>query len=85
MAVLVVADRFPAKDKIPLVLESDGESVSQMLTTNAYGHGVMAVFPYVPGKAKGILKVTAEGPACLPYVVLPWGKEPPSAPNTPPH
>jgi hypothetical protein len=81
-AVLIIADRFPAKAKIPLVLESEGESVSEMLTTNANGHAVMAVFPYVPGKAKGILKATAEGPTCLPSVVLPWGKDLPSVPKT---
>ena len=83
-AVLIIADRFPARAKIPLVLESEGVTHSEMLTTNVNGHAAMAVFPYVPGKAKGILKATAEGPTCLPAVVLPWGKDPPSAPNTPP-
>jgi hypothetical protein len=82
-AVLIVADRFPAKAKIPLVLESEGSSVSQMLTTNAEGHAVMAVFPYVAGIAKGQLKASAEGPGCLPYVVLPWGKETSESPKTP--
>jgi len=83
-AVLIIADRFPARAKIPLVLESEGVSISEMLTTNADGHAVMAVFPYVPGKTKGMLKATAEGPTCLPAVVLPWGADPPSAPKTPP-
>jgi hypothetical protein len=72
-AVLIVADRFPAKAKITLVLESEGSSISQMLTTNAQGHAVMIVFPYVAGIAKGMLKASAEGPGCLPSVVLPWG------------
>jgi hypothetical protein len=83
-AVLIIADRFPAKAKIPLVLESEGSIVNELLSTNADGHAVMAVFPYIPSKAKGVLKATAEGPTCLPYVVLPWGKDPASAPKTPP-
>ena len=69
-AVLIIADRFPAKAKIPLVLESDGSSISEMLNTNADGHAVMAVFPYVPGKPQGTLKATAEGPGCLPSCLL---------------
>ena len=81
-AVLIIADRFPAKAKIPLVLESDGSSISEMLNTNADGHAVMAVFPYVPGKAQGMLKAIAEGPKCLPSVLLPWGAAPPAAPKT---
>jgi uncharacterized membrane protein YeaQ/YmgE (transglycosylase-associated protein family) len=72
-AVLIDVDRFPAKTKIPLVLESEGSSTSQMLTTNAQGHAVMIVFPYVAGIAKGMLKANAEGPGCIPSVVLPWG------------
>jgi hypothetical protein len=72
-AVLIIADRFPARERIPLVLESEGSSASEMLTTNADGHAVMAVFPYVPGKAQGMLKATAEGPGCLPAVLLQWG------------
>jgi hypothetical protein len=82
-AVLIIADRFPAKAKIPLVLESDGSSISEMLNTNADGHAVMAVFPYVPGKPQGTLKATAEGPGCIPSVLLQWGAAPPAAPKTP--
>jgi len=79
-AVLIIADRFPAKEKIPLVLESEGVSVSLMLNTSADGHAVMAVFPYVPGISHGMLKASAEGPGCLPSVLLPWGSgtRPPS-------
>lgn len=75
-AVLIIADRFPAKARIPLVLESEGSSISEMLNTSADGHAVMAVFPYVPGKSKGMLKASAEGPGCLPSVILPWGGAP---------
>jgi hypothetical protein len=83
-AVLIVADRFPAKAKIPLVLESEDVISIEMLTTNADGHAVMAVFPYLRGKTHGMLKANAEGPNCLPNVVLPWGTEPHAAPKTPP-
>lgn len=82
-AVLIVADRFPAKAKIPLVLESEGSSTTMMMSSNTEGHAVVAVFPYVAGIAQGMLKASAEGPGCLPYVVLPWGAEPPAAPKTP--
>ncbi len=78
-SVLVVMDGFPAKDKIPLVLESAGESISKEMDTDENGHAVIAVFPYVPGKTQGILKASAEGPNCLPSVVLPWGPAPDAA------
>jgi hypothetical protein len=81
-AVLIIADRFPAKDKIPLVLESEGMSSNQLLMTNAEGHAVMGVFPYVAGHAHGLLKASAEGPNCVPYVVLPWGAGPQAGPKT---
>ncbi|MGD0547709.1 MAG: hypothetical protein ABR991_07745 [Terracidiphilus sp.] len=71
--VLVVADGFPAKAKIPLVLESEGSEVVDVMDTDLNGHAMAAVLPYLSGKAKGILKATAEGPACIPSVVLPWG------------
>jgi hypothetical protein len=80
-AVLIVADRFPAKAKIPLLLESDDVTDNEILTTNADGHAVIAVFPYLPGKTHGMLKADAEGPKCLPNVVLPWGAEPHTAPK----
>ena len=72
-SVLIVADGFPAKEKIPLVLESEGQPLSEVMTTNQDGHAVMAAFPFVPGKTQGSLRATAEGPDCLPSVVLPWG------------
>jgi hypothetical protein len=81
-AVLIIADRFPAKAKIPLVLESEGASYSAMLNTNTEGHAVMAVFPYVAGIAQGMLKASAEGTNCVPYVVLPWGGAGPHAAST---
>jgi len=83
-AVLFVADGFPAKTRIPLVLQSEGAVESQILDTNEDGHAVMAGFPYVPGKTQGVLRASAEGPNCLPAVVLPWGplpKAPPKAPQ----
>jgi hypothetical protein len=82
-AVLIVADGFPAKAKIPFVLESEGAQDSKVLTTNVNGHVVLAAFPYVPGKSQGTLKVSAEGPNCLPSVVLPWGPLAPVAPKVP--
>lgn len=82
-AVLIIADRFPERARIPLVLESEGVSASEMLNTNADGHAVMAVFPYVPGKPQGMLKATAEGPGCLPSVLLHWGPIHATASTTP--
>jgi len=72
-AVLIITDRFPAKAKVPVVLESGGKSTSAVLATDSDGHAVMAGFPYVPGQAQGTLKASAEGPHCLPSVELPWG------------
>ncbi len=82
-AVLIVIDRFPAKTNIPLVLKSEDESLSKTLVTDSEGHAVMALFPYLPGKAQGILKATAEGPNCLPFVVMPWGAASQSVPKAP--
>lgn len=82
-AVLIVIDRFPAKTGIPLVLKSEDATLSETLITDPEGHAVMAAFPYVPGKAQGMLKATAEGPNCLPFVVLPWGPASKSVPKTP--
>ncbi|MGA3081132.1 MAG: hypothetical protein ABSD44_07085 [Terracidiphilus sp.] len=70
--VLIDADGFPAKAKIPLVLKSEGEDVSDILDTNQDGHAVMAVMTAIPGKTQGMLKASAEGRNCLPSVVLPW-------------
>lgn len=82
-AVLIIVDRFPVKEKVPLVLESEGSSYSTMLNTDAEGHAVMAVFPYVAGIAQGTLKASAEGAGCIPYVVIPWGALPQAAPVSP--
>jgi hypothetical protein len=82
-AVLIVVSGFPEKAKIPLVLESGGAATSETLSTNADGHGVMAGFPYVPGKTQGTLKATAEGPNCIPSVVLPWSAATHAVPKAP--
>jgi hypothetical protein len=82
-AVLIVVNRFPEGAKIPVVLESEGATASEILTMNADGHAVLAAFPYVPGKMQGMLRVTAEGPSCLPAVVLPWGPAAPPAAKIP--
>ena len=84
-AVLIIADGFPAKTKVPLVLESTGAVVTEVLDLNLDGHAVIAVLPSVAGKTQGTLKASAEGPNCLPSVSLPWGAPPPSAPKTPGH
>lgn len=83
MSVLVVADGFPAKDKVTLVIESGEETVSEALTTDADGRAVTAVFPFLPGKSQGVLKASAQGPNCLPQVVFPWGEEAHPAQKTP--
>jgi hypothetical protein len=79
-AVLIIVDRFPAKAKVPLVLESAGSHVSLMMNTDAEGHAVTAVFPYVAGITQGNLKASAEGAGCIPYVVIPWGASQQAAP-----
>jgi hypothetical protein len=71
-SVLILADGFPARSKIPLVLESENLTYSGEMTADFEGHAVMAAFPYVPGKKQGTLRASAEGPDCLPSVVLPW-------------
>jgi hypothetical protein len=80
-AVLLVAEGFPSDAKIPLVLESEGQTIHSTMPTNSSGHAEVANFPSVPGKAQGSLKVTAEGQSCLPEADLPWGAPPePKAP-----
>jgi hypothetical protein len=74
-AILLVADGFPLESKIPVVLESEGETANLTMDTDDGGHSIVAGFPYVPGKTQGNLKATAEGPDCLPSVTLPWGAE----------
>jgi hypothetical protein len=78
-AVLFVADGFPMESKIPLVLESEGQTANMTIITDSAGHAIVAGFPYVPGKTQGTLRATAEGPDCLPSVTLPWGAEAHSA------
>jgi hypothetical protein len=82
-SVLIVVSGFPAKSQVPFVLESEGLVISQVLTTNLDGRAAVAVFPFVPGKAQGTLRASAEGPDCVPSVVLPWGLAAPSALNSP--
>jgi hypothetical protein len=79
--VLIIVDGFPAKSKIPLVLESEGKTDSEVLTADLNGNAVIAVAPAVQGKTQGILKATAEGNECVPSLVLPWGPfAPPATP-----
>jgi len=83
-AVLFIADGFPMESRIPLVLESEGETANLTMATDSGGHAIAAAFPYVQGKTQGILKATAEGPDCLPSVSLPWGPETHPAPEVHP-
>lgn len=84
-AVLISIDGFPAKSKVPLVLESEGAAANEVLDTNSDGHSVIAVVPLVPGKTQGTLKASAEGPNCLPSVVLPWNAAAHADAKTPEH
>jgi len=81
-SILISADGFPAKAKIPLVLESENLTFSGNMIADEQGHAVMAAFPFVPGKTQGTLRATAEGPDCLPSVVLPWGPATPASAPT---
>jgi hypothetical protein len=72
-AVLIVVEGFPADAKVPLILESGGQTIHMTMDTNSSGHAEVANFPAVPGKTRGMLKATAEGPSCLPSAILPWG------------
>jgi hypothetical protein len=71
-AVLITINGFPGKAKVPLVLESAGAQMSEVLDTSSDGHAVIAVLTTVPGVTEGTLKATAEGKKCLPSIVLPW-------------
>jgi hypothetical protein len=82
-ALLIIMDGFPAKAKIPLVLESEGEIANDLLIADANGHAVTADFPYVAGKTRGVLKATAEGKECLPAVEVPWGPAVPAGAKAP--
>jgi len=81
--VLIVANGFPAKSKVPLVLRSGEATASDTLETNSDGHAVGAVSPFVPGMTQGVLKASAEGPNCLPSVLLPWTAPANATPKTP--
>lgn len=81
-SILIIVNGFPEKAKIPLVLQSEGSATSESLATDANGHAVIAGIPYAPGRAQGVLKATAEGPNCLPSVVLPWNANPHAVPKT---
>jgi hypothetical protein len=72
-AVLFVADGFPLESKIPLVVESEGQTMTMTMITDSAGHAIVAGFPSVADKTQGNLRATAEGPDCLPLVTLPWG------------
>jgi hypothetical protein len=82
-ALLIIMDGFPAKAKISVVLESEGEVANATLTADANGHAVTADFPYVAGKAQGVVNATAEGRNCLPSVEVPWGATAQPAAKTP--
>jgi hypothetical protein len=84
-AVLVIADGFPAKAKIPLVLESGGSVDSEVLTTNSDGHAEIASFPLATDKDLEVIKASAEGPGCLPSVVLQRSAAAHAAPKIPEH
>ncbi|HTW79645.1 MAG TPA: hypothetical protein VME23_08905 [Terracidiphilus sp.] len=72
-AVLIVADGFAARARLPVVLESQGEITNVDVVTDDNGHAVVASFPYIQGKIQGTLKASAEGQDCLPSVQVPWG------------
>lgn len=82
-SVLFVADGFPSESKIPLVMESEGQTVNMTMITDSAGHAIVAGFPVVADKTQGNLRATAEGPDCLPFVTLPWGTAVHSAPKAP--
>lgn len=81
-AVLVVADGFTPKMRLPFILESQGEIVNIEVTTDHNGHAVVAGFPFIQGKTQGVLKASAQGENCLPSVQIPWDSSTP-APATP--
>jgi hypothetical protein len=83
-SVLVIASGLPAKSKIPLVLQSEDATTTEMLSTDSSGHAVVAGIPSVPGRAQGTFKATVEGPGCLPSVVLPWTATTATAPHAAP-
>jgi hypothetical protein len=72
-AMLIVASGFPGRARIPVVLESEGETATLTMTTDAGGQAEVADLPEVLGKGQGTLKATAEGSDCLPSALLPWG------------
>ncbi len=83
-AVLVVADGFTPKMRLPFILESQGEIVNIEVTADHNGHAVVAGFPFIQGKTQGVLKASAQGENCLPSVQIPWDSSPPAAPAAAP-
>jgi hypothetical protein len=78
-AVMLVLDRFPPGARVPIVLDSEGETASLVTMTDSGGHAEVVDFPSVQGKTQGTLKATAEGSNCLPSTVLPWGAGTPAS------
>jgi hypothetical protein len=81
-AVLIGIKGFPTETKIPVVLESELSSVTEIVHTDHEGNAVLVDQPFVAGAKRGTLKMTAEGPDCLPSVSLPWSAEAPVVPPT---
>jgi hypothetical protein len=67
------------------VLRSGDSLANDTMETNSDGHAVWAASPIVPGMTQGTMKASAEGPNCMPSVVLPWRAAPNVAPKTPDH
>jgi len=82
-AVLVVADGFAGRMRLPMILESEGEFSNVEVMTDDNGHAEVAAFPFIQGKTHGTLKVSAEGKDCLPSVQIPWNTGTPANPAIP--
>lgn len=76
LGVLIFADGFPPKSRIPLLSVSEGEAINGLLATDQNGHAVTLDFPRVVGKDNGLLRVTAQGKNCAPSVEFHWGAQP---------
>jgi len=83
-AVLLIADGFAARTRLPVVLESLGEISNVDMTTDDSGHAVVAGFPFIKGQTHGVLKASAEGQNCLPTVQIPWDSSAATAPAAAP-
>lgn len=82
-AVLVVADGFTPKMRLPIILESQGDVANIEVSTDQNGHAVVAGFPFIHGKTQGVLKASAQGENCLPSVQIPWDSTPAAPASTP--